>query len=163
MNAHGEEPPQPTTALGVPRLDPTVLPQDEEPPVAEPATQRNHPLSISQKLWNAAYNDLEGADGTAGLVQSYTEALTKVLGVNLDITDLEDPDKRQIYMKELVEEGKAKVAEASKITKRVGDFATAILSVKPMVDLAINNIPQAAPAAIPWAGVCAGLQVSHPP
>jgi len=96
-------------------------------------------------------------------VQSYTEALTKALGTNPDITDLEDPDKRQIFMKELVEEGKAKVAKVSKITKGVGDFAAAVLSVKPILDLAINNIPQAAPAAIPWAGVCAGLQVSHPP
>jgi hypothetical protein len=65
------------------------------------------------------------------------------------VAELKDPSKRQMHMKKLVEEGQAKVAKASKITRGVGDFANAILSVKPMIDLAIQNIPQAAPAALP--------------
>lgn len=55
-----------------------------------------------------------------------------------------------MHMKELVEEGQAKVSKTSKITKGLGDFAEAILSVKPMIDLTIQSIPQAASAALPW-------------
>jgi len=63
-------------------------------------------------------------------------------------------------MKKLVEEGRAKVFTASKITKEVSDVAQFILSTKGMIDLAIQNIPQ---AALSWAGVCVELQVStHP-
>ncbi|KND93793.1 Vegetative incompatibility protein HET-E-1 [Tolypocladium ophioglossoides CBS 100239] len=59
-------------------------------------------------------------------------------------------------MKELVQIGQAKIATPSKLTKGVGDVAQFILSAKSMVDLAIENIPQ---AALPWAGVCVGLQI----
>ena len=98
------------------------------------------------------------------------ETLTKVLGANIpkivdsgagDISaELEDPAKRQKYMEDLVKEGQSKVATASKIKKGVGDVARFVLSAKGMIDAAIQNIPQ---AALPWAGVCIGLQVgSHP-
>ncbi len=71
-----------------------------------------------------------------------------------------DPIQRQVHMQKLVKEGRARVVKASKITRGVGDFVEAILKVMPMVDGAIQGIPQAAPAALPWAGVCLGLQVS---
>lgn len=122
----------------------------------------------SHKLWNAAYDDLEKDE--AELVGSYVKVLERVLcseaskdqasDVANVAAELKDPSQRQIHMQRLVKEGKAKVARASKITKAVGDFVGAILEVKPMVDLAIQGIPQAAPAALPWAGVCVGLQVS---
>lgn len=76
---------------------------------------------------------------------------------------LKDRTKRQEYMEKLVEKGKAKVDKTSKFSKAVGDVAQIILKAQPMIDLAIQNIPQAAPAALPWAGVCMGLQVSNRP
>ncbi|KAI0388306.1 hypothetical protein F5Y17DRAFT_453334 [Xylariaceae sp. FL0594] len=43
---------------------------------------------------------------------------------------------------------------------RVGEVADFVLSAKALVDLVLQSVPQAAPAALPWAGVCLGLQVS---
>ena len=71
--------------------------------------------------------------------------------------ELKDPIRRQTYMVNLVEEGRKKTATTSKVIKGVGNVAQFILSAKGMVDAAIQNIPQ---AALPWAGVCVGLQVS---
>jgi hypothetical protein len=76
------------------------------------------------------------------------------------LDELKDRTKRQMHMKMLVEIGKAQFAKASKITKAVGDFAKAILLIKPIIDPVIQYTPQTAPAALPWAGVCFGLQVS---
>lgn len=92
------------------------------------------------------------------------KTLKKVLGVKASASgadevpaEFNDPTKRDTYMKKLVEEGRAKISTASKITKGVGDVAKFILSAKGMIDMAIQNVPQ---AALPWAGVCVGLQVS---
>lgn len=63
-------------------------------------------------------------------------------------------------MRKLVQDGQVKVAAAAaKITKGLGDVAHFVLSTKGMINLAIQNIPQ---AALPWAGVCVGLQVGAP-
>ena len=90
------------------------------------------------------------------------ETLDKVLGdrtggpaVDVSAT-LKDPSQRQAHMRKLVEEGQAKISTLSKITQGVGDAVQFVLSAKAMIDLAIQNIPQ---AALPWAGVCIGLQV----
>jgi hypothetical protein len=124
--------------------------------------------TISQRLWNNAYDSLQDEDEK--LVGSYLKTLETVLRFEAskdpssdpgDIAaKLKDPSQRQIYMQKLVKEGREKVAKVSKITAAVGGFAEAILKVKPMLDSAIGGIPQAAPAALPWAGVCIGLQVS---
>ena len=144
---------------------------------------------ISEKLWNDAYDSLEKDEDK--LVEAYRSILAELLvdeklkdlkaekatdaspsGAN-DILaerddlrakileELKDRSKREIYMNMLVESGKAKVAKSSKITKAVDTFAKAILPVKPIVDSVIEYTPQAAPAALPWAGVCFGLQVSN--
>jgi hypothetical protein len=77
--------------------------------------------------------------------------------------ELKDRTKRQKYMRKLVTEGQAKIVTASKIMEVVGNVAQSILSVKPTVDAVIQNVPQAASAALPWAGVCLGLKVSNNP
>jgi hypothetical protein len=164
-------------------------PRAKEPqPATEPGVREDP--NLSQKLWNEAYDFLEEDKDTAQLVEAYRNTLAEVLvnenpkdlkakkatdtsaagasDVSADrenlkayISDeLKDRTKRQRYMEMLVENGKTKVSTASKITKGVGDFAQSILSAKGIIDLAIGNIPQ---AALPWAGVCVGLQVSiHP-
>ncbi|CAG8399702.1 unnamed protein product [Penicillium salamii] len=59
-------------------------------------------------------------------------------------------------MIKLVESGRKKVEKSAKATERVGDFANGVLQCKAVVDLAVQNVPQ---AALPWAGVCIGLQI----
>ncbi len=117
---------------------------------------------MSERLWNAAYDSLE-TDNTE-LVMSYMKTLETVLGANPSVApdtnisaELHNPTKRQIHMRRLVEEGQAKVSRASKITNGVGDVAGFILSAKGIIGLAVESMPQ---AALPWAGVCVGLQVS---
>jgi hypothetical protein len=137
------------------------IPPDEHGP-KEPT------FATSQRLWNAAYDGLENNE--AELVGSYVKVLEAVLcseaskdpasDVASVAAELKDPSQRQAQMQKLVKEALAKIAKASKIANGAGDFVEAILSVKPMVDLAIQDMPQAAPAALPWAGVCIGLQVS---
>ena len=129
------------------------------------------PLSTSQRLWNDAYDSLENGNDTAKLVKAYAKTLTMVLnsekvpdnlasGASDISTELKESAKRQEYMKKLVKEGQARVSMASKTANMVGDVAQFIISAKGMIDLAIQNIPQ---AALPWAGVCVGLQVSRNP
>lgn len=140
------------------------------PPVEPPPNteQQTPTLSASERLWNSAYDRLETDD--AELVGSYVETLEKVLGgeahepSSADLSaKLKDPTLRQRHMRELVQRGQEKIPKASQITTGVGEVADFILSAKEMVDLVLQSVPQAAPAALPWAGVCLGLQVSNLP
>ncbi|EAQ91099.1 hypothetical protein CHGG_03034 [Chaetomium globosum CBS 148.51] len=166
-----------------PRTDARV-PNDHQPPAASqalppalpaepapkpPPTECTDPptptLSVSERLWNAAYDSLE--TDNAELVASYLKTLETVLGANPGITpdtdisaEFHDPTKRQMHMRRLVEEGRAKISRASKITNGVGDVADFVLSVKGIIDLAVQSVPQ---AALPWAGVCVGLQMLRNP
>ncbi|KAL2270157.1 hypothetical protein VTJ83DRAFT_2341 [Remersonia thermophila] len=65
-----------------------------------------------------------------------------------------------MHMMRLVEQGLARISGASKITSGVGDVADFVLSLKGIIDLAIQGVPQ---AALPWAGVCVGLQMLQNP
>lgn len=150
----------------VPHSVPPPVPPEGPQPVTKPAEQPPV-LPASQRLWNAAYDGLEKDDDTASLVTSYVKILTRVLAEGDTDTstsgadaaaELDDPTKRQAHMRILVDEGRKKVATSSKITKRVGDVVEYIQKAKGMIDVAIQNIPQ---AALPWAGVCIGLQVSR--
>ncbi|KAK4119289.1 hypothetical protein N657DRAFT_627137 [Parathielavia appendiculata] len=145
-------------------LSPALLvePLAREPPAPESEGQQFPALSVSQTLWNAAYGSLEEDADTAELVRSYV----KILMIASDIdcsTDLsaeiKDPIQRQVHMSELLGKGQANISTPSKITKGVGDVAQFILSAKPIIDAAIQNIPQ---AALPWAGVCVALQANPP-
>jgi hypothetical protein len=134
----------------------------------EHLTKQSAELSISQRIWNAAYDSLEEDRATADLVKSYMKTLTAVLKAEKSSGDsvpeddelaaqLQSPTTRQEYLKKLVSNGQEKIETSSKIKMAVGDVAQFILSAKAMIDLAIQNIPQ---AALPWAGVCIGLQVN---
>ncbi|KAK3359288.1 WD40-repeat-containing domain protein, partial [Lasiosphaeria hispida] len=134
-----------------------------EPEATESTDQPTPALSTSQRLWDDAYNSLAEDKDTEELVGSYVNTLEEVLGdkdSKISAAEvsvgLEDPKQRQTYMRKLVEKGQAKNSTSLKITQRLDGAAQFVHSVKRMIDLAIQNIPQ---AALPWAGVCIGLQI----
>jgi hypothetical protein len=123
-------------------------------------------LPKSQQLWNDAYDGLEEGGATSGIVQSYAETLTYAIAGEDEKTpgpematlaaELKDPVKRQAHMRDLVQKGREKFADDSKLAQTVGDVAGFVLQARGVIDVAIKNVPQ---AALPWAGVCVGLQV----
>lgn len=155
-------PPVTDTQASSSRADPQAT---EPQPTTEFAAQQAYALPTSRRLCNDAYDSLENDNNTAGLVKAYVKTLTMVLRAEKapdtsasrvsDVSnELKNLTKRQMHVRTLVEEGQAKVFTASNITEAVGDVAQFILSAKGLVNLAIQNIPQ---AALPWAGVCVGL------
>lgn len=122
-------------------------------------------LTVSRSLWNTAYNKLAEDEDTAELVKAYIKTLMVALDIDpsTDLSaKLKDPINGQIYMKELVKKGREKISTSrlSKITQGVGEMTQFILSVRPTIDAALQNNPQ---ATLPWAGVCVGLQVKSAP
>ncbi|RYP38831.1 hypothetical protein DL768_010749 [Monosporascus sp. mg162] len=160
------DPHPPAGASPAPPLAPLVEPPPK-PGVTEYTEQPTTVLSASERLWNAAYDSLE--TDNAKYVGSYVEILEKVLGGETrepaaDLSaKLKDPTSRQKYMKELAQKGQEKISKSSRITTGIGGIADFILSAKEMVDLVLQGVPQAAPAALPWAGVCLGLQILRNP
>ncbi|RYP09139.1 hypothetical protein DL764_001466 [Monosporascus ibericus] len=145
------------------RAPPPAVPVDpqaeSEPTVTKSTEQQTPALPASQRLWNAAYDSVERDD--ADLVGSYVKTLETVLGAGpgaapgTDISaELHDPTKRQMHMKKLVEEGQSKISRATKTMNRPGEVADTILSIR--IDVAVQSVSQ---AALPWVGVCAGLQI----
>ncbi|KAJ2997492.1 hypothetical protein NUW58_g638 [Xylaria curta] len=159
--------PQPITVPQFPCAATSVesLPR---PAPTEPSEPSNPTFSVSEELWNAAYDDLEEAE--AQLVGSYVKTLNTVLGDKTSeefttdpLVEMKDPIKRQKHMRELVQKGQQRIEKASKIATKVGGVADFILSSKGMVDLTLQSVPQAAPAALPWAGICLGLEILRNP
>ncbi|PWI63943.1 hypothetical protein PCL_02564 [Purpureocillium lilacinum] len=133
----------------------------EVPPQTESGEQQACATRTSQRVWNSAYDSLKEDGNTATLVKLYVRTLNKVSGPGNDADNgiaagLDDPDTRQHVMKKFVEAGQAKIATSSRLTKGVGNVAEFIQRIKPIIDTAIANTSQ---AALPWAGVCVGLQI----
>ncbi|CAM6002682.1 unnamed protein product [Sphagnum balticum] len=72
---------------------------------------------------------------------------------------LNDRSKRQAFMDVVVTVGQKRIKTAENVSNVIGTISNAILSTKPAVDFVTSSVPQAAPAAIPWAGACIGLQM----
>ncbi|KAK9798008.1 hypothetical protein SCARD494_03180 [Seiridium cardinale] len=128
---------------------------------SQPAEPHPTKESISQSLWNDAYDILvNDQDKSVGdLVEAYVATLSKVLadGDTPDIpAKLHHREMRQAYMLKLVRDGQAKVATRSKVMNGVGEVAKFMVSAKSVIDLAVQSFPQ---AALPWAGVCIGLNM----
>lgn len=98
------------------------------PKERQPITKSTEPhaleLSTSQRLWNAAYDSLKRDNDTVELAKSYIKTLTGVLNAgaasNTSVSEedtlasLEDPIKRQEYMKKFVTKVRRKLLHRRK-------------------------------------------------
>ncbi|RJE17667.1 NACHT domain protein [Aspergillus sclerotialis] len=139
---------------------PSNPPNEAEPPKQEVATD----ISISRRVWNRAYNELAEDEGTRSLVEDYMIAVQKANKPDEDVSESElkesvakmnDEAERQNVMKQTLEAGRKKIYKSSKVTRGVGAASGFVLKFKSVIDLAVGTNPQ---AALPWAGVCIGLQ-----
>ncbi|EPE03477.1 nacht and wd40 domain protein [Ophiostoma piceae UAMH 11346] len=152
-------PPESVAQVQRPTVD---EPGSDADPIAQGITQ-TVPVLNSQEVWNEAFNRIEEDQETAELFQAYMKVLNDTLGSSSDggdddtVGDMEAESRsaatRQKQMARLVKEGQEKIQRTSKITKAVGDFVEAVLVLKPAGDFVIKNIPQASPAALPWASI----------
>jgi hypothetical protein len=134
--------------------------------LSESGNQQNE--DVSGKLWDQAYDEIEEKEDK--LVEAYLTALTAALGekkagdasgtVNIS-AKLKDRTKRRELLEMLMKNGKKRVEMQVKISAGVGNVAETILKVKPFMEDIVLKIPQASPAALPWAGVCIGLTVRN--
>lgn len=131
----------------------------------EPSENTNEQFTKSQEVWNDAFNSLAQYDDTKTLVERYTNTLNINLGNGAANDATPEQSKsaaaRQAEMALLVKNDQKKIKRSSKITRKIGSFIESILLAKPLGDFLIENIPQAAPAAIPWAATCGALQVCN--
>jgi hypothetical protein len=160
------------------------IPKGKDPAILE-EFEALRDFNLSEILWDDAYVSIEKEEEEKNLTKSYIKALTKLLQnkkadeieaesqkaqdkeaepkvdpKTIDVSaEIHDKANRQELLKLLLKNGQVKAKSMTKFANGVGVVANTILSVKPIGDF-IVTIPQAAPAALPWAGVCAGLQVN---
>ncbi|EHK15882.1 uncharacterized protein TRIVIDRAFT_195814 [Trichoderma virens Gv29-8] len=115
------------------------------------------PISLAERLWDQAYDDLKKHD--AALMQAYEQILSSKLGgvtSEQNIIAQSDTHARRNQMRQLIREGLNKTAKEAKVKEAIG---TAI-SARDIISSALQAAPQ---AALAWAGVCVALEVIQNP
>lgn len=124
-------------------------------------------VSISERIWNRAYDSIVAGDETSELADKYLKALAVALGPGSTDpsdsarpelpVDLHDSATRQTHMKMLIKEGQRRIARTTRVMEKIGTVIEFVQYAKGAIDVAVETNPQ---AALPWAGVCVGLEVS---
>jgi hypothetical protein len=181
LQAQAAEPGSQLIQVASPAAETSKVDSGQSQPSAKPETKQKKDRSI--ELWNDAYDQLEVEPESATIANAYKETLAELLtddevnsrtgsgaaGTRIDrasrsvikakiLDGLKDRSRRQELMARFVKEGQEKT-KTWKTVDRVGRVADTILQAKPAVDVALH-IPHAAPAALPWAGICVCLKVS---
>ena len=115
--------------------------------------------SPEHELWNEAWGKIAEEDDS--LTDSYVQALSTLLGVEHAL-NASDWHTRERHLSLLLQKGQEKTAKSAKVSGVIGTIADTILKLKLIGDFAVS-IPAAACAAIPWAGVCIGLEMLSNP
>jgi len=137
------------------------------PSTPGPATSQP---SLSERLWNQAYDQTKADDF------STVDIYEKILSASLDQKDADPADashtvdltsqqntieqdskKRCVQMRQLVQDGLKRTERDAKVKRGVEDGIQVVMTVKEVVDKAVQAAPE---AAIAWVGVCFALEVS---
>lgn len=120
-------------------------------------------LSIQEKLWNRAYNDLKS--GEPKLVEAYEKFLSAELDPDDSASAVSGPAQNMIatvqetrsrQMQRLVQAGLDRTEKQASIKEQVDEVLKIVQTVRSLADGAIRAVPS---AAIAWVGVCLGLEV----
>ncbi|GAB1311528.1 hypothetical protein MFIFM68171_01738 [Madurella fahalii] len=122
----------------------------------------NTAASLPVRLWDRAYEDLKREE--TALVGAYEKILSGQLGDGLGSTVTEsqpntiaqnDPDARRRQMMQIIHAGLEKTEKEASVKKKVGVAVDGVLSVKSVISLAVQTVPQ---AALAWTGICVVLE-----
>lgn len=164
-------PPEPTPSQQTPTTASTCPPLPSTTPATDPTSvetsedANNAATSLSVRLWDRAYDDIKREE--AALVGTYEKILSGLLkdGLGSAVTESQpntiaqnDSDARRCQMTRIIRAGLEKTEKEAKAKERVGVAVDSVLSVKNVISLAIQAVPQ---AAVPWTGVCVALEVRH--
>ena len=149
--------PESTNAEG-----PTLTP-DVSVTASEPINMASAP-SLQVRLWNEAYDALKETEPK--LMDAYERILSLKLLGNQESQDTaaeganqisESQDARCHQMAKLVRSELKRIEKVVSLKAKAGQGLDIINTVKGTVNTALQSAPQ---AAVAWAGVCAGLEVS---
>ncbi|KAM0255508.1 hypothetical protein ACHAQJ_005653 [Trichoderma viride] len=124
--------------------------------------------SLPEHLWDEAYDELK--ESHPDLMQLYETILSrKLLDYNFDPSEdaLGDNkieqhavDERRDQMHRLIQAGQERIERENNIKSGVKDFIGIIMPIKSLISSAVEAVPQ---AALPWAIVCACLEILQSP
>lgn len=154
---------------------PPASPQPATSPASRPISQSapsaslvddseiSPPLSIQERLWNRAYDDLKS--GEPKLVEAYEKFLSADLDPDGSASAVSGPAQNKIatvqetrsrQMQRLVQAGLDRTEKQASIKEHVDEVLKIVQTVRSLADGAIRAVPS---AAIAWVGVCLGLEV----
>lgn len=122
--------------------------------------------TLQARLWNGAYDALKEDDPK--LINAYETILSarlkEIQGINdepLAANDISaSPEKRCKQMHAIAQYGLNKSVKTASVAEKAEQGFQMFASVKSIITTALQSVPQ---AAVPWAGVCMGLEILASP
>ncbi|KAF7522219.1 hypothetical protein G7054_g12211 [Neopestalotiopsis clavispora] len=152
--------PESTHSKASPATEPIApaLPESETPKIC-PETPDD--LSIAEQLWQEAYSEVGKKE--PNLVESFEFSIRQQLGQDEPKSDQGTPKGVAVrekptpsQMQQLVQEGIERTKTSANVKQAFGAGLSAIQPAKDIMDRVVGFAPQ---AAIPWAGICLGLEI----
>ncbi|KAL7906758.1 WD40-repeat-containing domain protein [Trichoderma velutinum] len=125
---------------------------------ALPISTSSVPISLAERLWDRAYDDLKTED--VALIQAYEKILSSkldaVAGSEQNVIAHNDTHARRNQMRQLIHDGLDKTAREARMKEAIG----IAISARDTISSAIQAAPQ---AALAWTGICIALEIIQNP
>lgn len=161
--------PEPTSTQQIPAAIPTPAPSlpaalvTDSADIETTADAHGTTTSLPVRLWDRAYNAIKQEEG--GLVDAYEKILSRQLqdGPGSVVPESQpntiaqnNSDARRHQMTQLIQAGLDKTAREAMVKDGLGVAVDVVLSVRNIISLAMQAVPQ---AALAWTGICLTLEV----